>query len=94
MVLPAAGSTSAPYVDIYCMFKRGEMVAICKAALAKGPMNIRWLSAVLLNAKGLDASDKVLARAYRLIRALRIQARSGKIVGMGREKAARIWRLP
>jgi hypothetical protein len=78
------------------MFKRGEMVAICKAALAKGPMNTRQLSAVLLDAKGLDASDKVLAKAisYRLIHALRIQARSGKLVGAGREKAARIWRLP
>jgi hypothetical protein len=86
----------APYVDIYRMFKRGEMVAICKAALAKGPMNTRQLSAVLLNAKGLDASDKVLAKAisYRLIHALRIQARSGKLVGMGRDKAARVWALP
>lgn len=34
---PVAGSqTVAPYVDIYRMFKRGEMVAICKAALARG----------------------------------------------------------
>ncbi len=66
---PAAGGNHvAPYVDIYRMFKRGEMVAIAKAALAKGPMNTRQLSAVLLNAKGLDASDKVLAKAisYRL----------------------------
>lgn len=78
------------------MFKRGEMVAICKAALAKGPMNTRQLSAVLLNAKGLDATDKVLAKAisYRLIHALQIQARSGKIVGAGRDKAARVWQLP
>jgi len=94
---PAEGGNNiAPYVDIYRMFKRGEMVAICKAALAKGPMNTRQLSAVLLNAKGLDANDKVLAKAisYRLIHALRIQARTGKIVGMGREKAARVWRLP
>ncbi len=94
---PAAGAQhAAPYVDIYRMFKRGEMVAICKAALAKGPMNTRQLSAVLLNAKGLDATDKVLAKAisYRLIHALRIQARSGKLVGMGRDKAARVWRLP
>ena len=71
-----AGKTVAPYVDIYRMFKRGEMVAICKAALAKGPMNTRQLSAVLLNAKGLDGGDKVLEKAisYRLIHALRIQA--------------------
>lgn len=31
--------------------------------------------------------------SYRLIHALRIHARIGKIVGMGREKAARVWRL-
>lgn len=59
-------------------------------------MNTRQLSAALLDAKGLDASDKVLAKAisYRLIYALRIEARGGKIVAMGRDNAARIWRLP
>jgi hypothetical protein len=86
----------APYLDIGRMFKRGEMVAIAKAALANGPLNTRQLSAAMLKAKGLDAADKVLAKAisYRLIHALRIQARSGKIVGAGRDKAARVWRLP
>jgi hypothetical protein len=85
----------APYLDIARMFKRGEMVAIAKAALANGPMNTGQLSALALNAKGLDASDNILAKAisYRLIHALRIQARTGKIVAMGREKAARVWRL-
>lgn len=75
------------------MFKRGEMIAICKPALAKGPMNTRQLSAILLNTKGLDATDKVLAKAisYRLIHALRLRARGGKIVALGRDKAARIW---
>jgi hypothetical protein len=86
------GKNVAPYVDIFCMFKRGEMVAICKPALTRGPMNTRQLSAMLLNAKGLDAADKVLAKAisYRLIHALRIQAKTGKIVPMGRERAARV----
>jgi hypothetical protein len=41
----------APYLDIARMFKRGEMVAISKAALAKGRLNTRQLSAFLLNAK-------------------------------------------
>ena len=49
-----------------------------------------------MKAKGLDTGGKVLAKAisYRPIPALRIQARIGKIVRMGREKAARVWRLP
>jgi len=89
-----AGQHVAPYVDIYRMFKRGEMVLLLRQRLAKGPMNTRQLSAVLLHAKGLDASDKVLARAisYRLIHALRIQARTGKLIAMGRDKAARAMR--
>jgi hypothetical protein len=39
---------------------------------------------------------RVLAKAisHRLIHALRIQARIGKIVPMGRDRAARVWRLP
>lgn len=85
-----------PYVDIYRLFKRGEMAAICREALKAGPQNTRQLAIVVMKAKGLDAGDKVLAKAvaYRLIHVLRIQARSSKIVGMGRHKAARVWRLP
>ncbi|MGC1779062.1 MAG: hypothetical protein WBB34_14040 [Xanthobacteraceae bacterium] len=85
-----------PYVDIHRLFKRGEMVAICREALKTGPKNTRELSALILEAKGLSAGDKVLAKAisYRLIHALRIQARTGKLVGIGRYKAARVWRLP
>jgi hypothetical protein len=84
-----------PYVDIHRLFKRGEMVAICRGALKTGPKNTRELSALILEAKGLNAGDRVLAKAisYKLIHALRIQARMGKIVGLGRHKAARIWRL-
>ncbi len=39
-IFEAGGDTSgfvAPYVDIYRMFKRGEMAAICRDALANGP---------------------------------------------------------
>lgn len=71
------------------------MAAISREALKTGPKNTRKLSALILEAKGLYAGDKVLAKAvsYRLIHTLRIQARIGKIVGMGRYKAARIRRL-
>lgn len=63
-----------PYVDIHRLFKRGEMVAISREALKTGPKNTRQLAALILEAKGLDAGDKVLAKAisYRLIHALRI----------------------
>ncbi len=91
-----AASPVKPYVDIHRLFKRGEMAAICREALRDGPRNTRELAQALMAAKGLDTGDKVLAKAvaYRLIHVLRIQARGGKIVGIGRHKAARIWRLP
>jgi hypothetical protein len=92
----AEGKFAAPYVDIYRMFKRGEMASICREALKAGPQNTRELAVAVMKAKDLDAGDKVLAKAiaHRLIHALRIQARIGKLVGAGRYKAARIWRLP
>jgi hypothetical protein len=88
-------SPARPYVDFHRLFKRGEMAAICRNALASGPKNTRQLAALILEAKGLEGGDKVLAKAFahRLIHVLRIQARGGKIVGMGRDKAARVWRL-
>jgi hypothetical protein len=84
-----------PYVDIHRLFKRGELAAISREALKDGPRNTRELALAVMTAKGLDGGDKVLAKAvaYRLIHVLRIQARNGKIVGIGRQKAARIWRL-
>lgn len=91
----AEGKFAAPYVDIYRMFQRGEMAAICREVLKDGPRNTRELAQAIMAAKGLDTGDKVLAKAigYRLIHALRIQARIGKIVGLGRDRAARVWRL-
>jgi hypothetical protein len=63
------GEATRPYVNLAGLFKRGEMVAIAKAALADGPLNTRQLSAAVLKAKGLDPGDKVLAKAigHRLI---------------------------
>ncbi|MGE0280079.1 MAG: hypothetical protein AB7P20_05630 [Rhizobiaceae bacterium] len=84
------------YVDVHHLFKRGEAVAICKRALADGPMDTRQLALAVIKAKGLDHGDKVLAKSigYKLIHALRLQARSGKLIAKGRYKAARIWSLP
>jgi|SRR5579863_9219927 len=90
------GQTVRPYVDIHRLFKRGELAAISREALKGGPRNTRELAQAVMAAKGLDTGDKVLAKgvAYRLIHVLRLQARGGKLVGVGRDRAARVWRLP
>ena len=47
----------------------------------------------ILAAKGLDGGDRVLAKsvAERLIHALRMQAKRGKITIAGKERGAIIW---
>ncbi len=84
-----------PYVDVHRLFARGEAMALCKAALAAGPMNTRQLALHVMKAKGLDTGDRVLAKAVasRLIHALRQQARRGLIDGTERVKGVRVWRI-
>lgn len=84
------------YVDVHQLFRRNEMIAICKSALASGPKTTREMVAYIMAAKELDATDEVLAKAIasRLINALGQQRRRGAIVGAqpGARKA-RIWGL-
>jgi hypothetical protein len=84
------------YVDIHHLFKRGEAVAICKRALADGQLDTRQLALAVIKAKGLDTGDKVLQKSvcWKLIHALRLQAKQHKLIAKGRHKAARIWELP
>jgi hypothetical protein len=45
------------------MFARGEMVRLCKEALASGPKTTKELALHVMASKGLDTGDKVLAHA-------------------------------
>ena len=95
-IFEAAGDrdTTTAYTDIHRLFQRGELVTICKAALAQhGPMNTRALVTHILAAKGLDGGDRVLAKsvAERLIHALRMQHKRGKIAIAGKERGAIVW---
>ena len=82
-----------PYTDIHRLYKRGEIIALCKEALAQGPMTTRELAIHIMKHKGLDAGDKVLAKAiaYRLIHALRMQWRRGLIQDGGKRGNVRVW---
>src|SRR5690606_12997871 len=74
------------YMNINGLFRRRELVNICKEALASGPMTTRELAAFVIERKGLDAGDRYLraAIAYRIIQALRLQEkRRGPIHRVG-----------
>jgi hypothetical protein len=60
----SAGDRDTPtaYTDIHRLFQRGELTAICKAAMAQhGSINTWALVTHILAAKGLDSGDRVLA---------------------------------
>lgn len=85
------------YVDMSRLFKRGDMVKICRVELAKdGPLTTRELALRVLRAKGLDEADKVMRQtvAYKLVQALGIAARRGTIGDAGKRGGVRIWSLP
>ena len=85
-----------PYQDVHRLFKRGEIVKLCKEALAKhGPMDTRELSHHVMEAKGF-AEDNELRKAiaYRIVQALRMQRKRGKLDSPDKRKGVRVWGLP
>jgi hypothetical protein len=83
------------YCDLSRLFKRFEMVRLAKAALAEeGPLDTRELALRVMRAKGLDETDKVMRQtvAFKLVQALGIAAKHGRIGSEGKRKGVRLWR--
>src|SRR5277367_5070619 len=85
------------YIDLNRILRRGEITALCMAALkAEGPLDTRELTHRVMAAKGLNADDRVLAQAIslRIVQSLRLKARRGGVLdGSERRKGACIWRI-
>ena len=82
------------YADLGRLWKRGEVVTVCREALAKeGPLDTRELALRVIKAKGLDEADKVLRQsvAFRIVQALSIAAKRGKIGTLGKRRGLRLW---
>jgi hypothetical protein len=90
------GEDVSSYVDTHRMFARGEIVRLCKEALASGAKTTKELALHVMAVKGLDTGDKVLAHAMaqRMIHALRQQWRRGQLQDGGKVAGARVWALP
>lgn len=89
-------ATDAPrYADVHRLFRRGEMMKLAKAELAKGEADTRELARRVMAAKGFDTSDNVLAKAvaFRLVQALRMQHKRGTMGDAGKRKGVRVWKL-
>ena len=78
------------YADIERLWKRGEIVKVCREALdQEGPLDTRELAVRVLRAKGLDDGDKVLRQSvtFRIVQALSLAAKRGRMATAGREGA-------
>lgn len=85
------------YADVHRLFKHRELGGLCAQALAKnGPQDTRELALYAMQAKGLDTGDGPLASAiaFRVVQALRMQEKRGKITGAGKRNGRRVWALP
>lgn len=91
------GRTQFPvYVDTHRLFKRGEIAELCKAALKEeGPLTTPELALRVVRAKGLDEGDKVLRQSitYRIVQALRLQWKRGKLNSPTKRGGVRVWQL-
>src|ERR1700730_17839724 len=95
----SAAAFKMPYpsrMSIVRVFKRGEIFAICKVALAQAPagMDTRELALAVLRAKEMDEGDGVLrkALAWSIFNVMRVQHRRGNIADAGKRKGVRVWR--
>ena len=91
------GRTQFPvYMDTLRLFKRGEIVSLCKAALIKeGAQDTRQLALYVIEAKGLNGEDAVLRRsiAFRVVQAMRLQAKRDMVKQLPKRKGVSMWRL-
>jgi hypothetical protein len=84
------------YVDLGRLWKRGEMVTVCKAALAEeGPLDTRELALRVMRAKGLDETDKVMRQSitFRIVQAMSIAAKRGRVACEGKRAGVRLWHV-
>lgn len=82
------------YMDTGRLFPRGQIVKLCRAALeAEGPLDTRQLALQVAAATGLDGSDPMLrkALAYRIVQAMTLAWRRGKVGSEGKVGGVRVW---
>lgn len=92
---PGAGEPFPMHYDIHRLFKPREIGRLCHEALANGPLDTRQLAEAVIAAKGFSGADRHLrtAVAYKVVQALRMQEKRGRLVERdGKKAGAIVWR--
>lgn len=98
-IFEATGSPAdmQAYVDIHRIWKRGELIRLCKGFLeAEGPLTTSELAERAMKASGLEPADKVLAKTVilKIVQAMRQQELRERVKGVGKRRGVRVWALP
>lgn len=93
----AAGDDPAShrnYVNLFKLFRYGEMAQLCRDALADGPLTTVQMAQRIMAAKGLDATDKELVRSvtYSVLHSMR-GMRGRRVVDRTKAHNRCLWRL-
>src|SRR4051812_25579930 len=90
------GEAMKPYDGIKRLFRDGEPVTLCEAALQAAPLTTRGVAVTVMEAKGLNLQDRVLARAIacRLNNTLKTQWRMGRLASLGKRAGVTVLARP
>src|SRR5665811_516086 len=91
---PEKRGNSPVYLDTLRLFRHGELSRLCREILAtEGPLDTRELAIRVCRIKGFDEHDHVLTVSitYRVVQAMRLQLKEGKIFSPGKRNRLRMW---
>lgn len=90
---PPAGTAFPMHFNLGRLFKGRELGQLCREALAEGPRSTRELAEYVIQAKGLDATDKHLRTSIqlRVVNAMRMAEKRGKAARVGKRGNVLIW---
>ena len=86
----AARNEATAYFELGSLWKRGEIVAVCRDELERdGPLDTRQLAVRVAKAKGIDDQDATLIKliTFSVTRALSSATKRGLVRDGGRGKA-------
>lgn len=84
-----------PYTHLYRAFRYGEMAALCREKLLDGPLSTPDLTKHIMEAKGLDATNRLLARSlgFSVLQSLRGMAQRCLVQKLPKVRGCCVWRL-
>lgn len=84
-----------PYTHLVRGFRYGELAALCRAALAEGPLSTPDIAKRVMAEKGMDATNRVLARSvgFSVLQSLRGMGRRQMVRKLARSRGRCVWAI-